>query len=404
MDRKSQIRKYLMLLTRQLPFVVILFGIFGIWAIHYIGYKYDPTFSMNMDKILFVVVLIWMYTWAHEKELRKTLEKKEAQLISGRATVKDMNLNTIKTLAVAIEAKDYYTRGHSDRVTRYAVDIAQEMGLPRKEIRVIQQAGILHDLGKLGVDDAILRKPDKLTDEEYNLVKKHPELGEHMLMPLKFLKDEKPIVRHHHERFDGKGYPDGLKEEAIPLGARIIAVADTFDAMTSDRPYRPIYPMDKAVEEIQRCSGTQFDPSVVEAFLKLIKSDKYVELQERLEKRKFKRAFTDVSIQYRLETMEESERKISHIRNIGGGGLCFRNSLIPEESLLEIELKLPEIPSPIKASAKVVWTKKEIEKDLYNIGIAFENIAEEDRKNIIEYVEKIISKRPLWKLTKEESI
>jgi HD-GYP domain-containing protein (c-di-GMP phosphodiesterase class II) len=389
-------------IAKKLSIVVLTLVV--IWTVHRIGYKFNPVFFVTLYKILFVVVLIWIYSWMHEAKLRRILKKKEKELASDKVDIKNMNLSTIKTLAVAIEAKDYYTRGHSDGVTRYAVEIAQEMGLPEKEIEIIKHAGILHDLGKLGIDNAILRKPGKLTDEEYNLVKKHPELGENMLMPLKFLKDEKSIVRHHHERFDGTGYPDGIKGKAIPLGARIIAVADTFDAITSDRPYRPIYPMNKAVEEIRECSGTQFDPSVVEAFLQLIKNDKYVELQERLERREFKRAFTDVSIQYRPETMGEDERKISRIRNIGGGGLCFRNRLIPEKSLLEIELKLPEIHSPIKASAKVVWTKKETEKALYNIGIAFENIAEEDRKNIIEYVEKMISKRPLWELTKEESI
>lgn len=385
------------------PSIVIL-TLVVISTVHCIVYKFNPAFSVTLHKILFVVVLIWIYSWVHEIELRRILKKKEKELVSDKADIKNMNLSTIKTLAVAIEAKDYYTRGHSDRVTRYAVDIAQEMKLPEKEIEIIKRAGILHDLGKLGIDDAILRKPGKLTNEEYNLVKKHSELGEYMLRPLKFLKDEKPIIRHHHERFDGTGYPDGLKGKAIPLGSSIIAVADAFDAMTSDRPYKPIYPMDKAVEELQRYSGTQFDPSVVETFLKLIKSDKYIELQERLERRKFKRAFTDVSIQYRLETMKKNDRRISRIRNMGEGGLCFRNDFIPEESLLEIELNLPEIPSPIKASAKVVWTQKATEKDLYNIGIAFENITEEDRKNIMEYVEEMINKRPLWKFTKEESI
>ena len=399
--KKANWRRYLKKLAEKTHIIIFLLAI---WAVHYIGYKFNPSFSMELDEVLFVVVLIWMYTWAHEKELRKILKKREMQLSSGKANAEDMNLNTIKTLAVAIEAKDHYTRGHSDRVTRYAVDIAQEMHLSKKEVEVIQHAGILHDLGKLGIDDAILRKPGKLTDEEYDLIKKHPEIGEYMLGPLKFLKDEKPIVRHHHERYDGRGYPDGLKGEAIPLGARIMAVADTFDAMTSERPYRPIYPINSVVQEIQENSGTQFDPKVVEAFLRVLKSGKYEELETRLERRKFKRALSDISMQYRLETMEDDKRKVSRIRDIGGGGLCFRSGLIPKESLLEIELNLPEIPSPIKTSARVAWTKKDAGSDLYNIGIAFENMSEQDREDIIEYVEETINKRPLWKLKREESI
>lgn len=179
-------------------------------------------------------------------------------------------INTITSLASAIDAKSPWTRGHSERVTKYAVQIAKELGLEEAELERIRLAGLLHDVGKIGTYDILLDKPERLTDKEFALVKKHPEKGVEILQPIKQLNGVIPAILHHHERYDGKGYPEGLKEEEIPLCARILCVADSFDSMTADRPYRPAPGKEYAISEFKRCSGTQFDPKVVEAFLKVL--------------------------------------------------------------------------------------------------------------------------------------
>jgi HD-GYP domain-containing protein (c-di-GMP phosphodiesterase class II) len=177
---------------------------------------------------------------------------------------------TISGLAQALEARDAYTRGHSERVTSYAMAIGREMGLNEDDMQVISCAGMLHDIGKIGIADAILRKPTLLTQEDRKVIETHPAFGDNILGPIKFLERAQIIVLHHHERYDGTGYPDKLAGETIPLMARIIAVADSFDAMTSDRPYRKAYMREAAIGEIKAKSGTQFDPKVVEAFLRVI--------------------------------------------------------------------------------------------------------------------------------------
>jgi GAF domain-containing protein len=179
-------------------------------------------------------------------------------------------INTITSLASAIDAKSPWTKGHSERVTKYAVEIGKEMGLKEQELERLNLSGLLHDVGKIGTYDLLLDKLTELTDEEFELVKKHPRKGAEILGPIKQLSDIIPGVHHHHERYDGKGYPDGLKGEEIPLQARILCVADSFDSMTADRPYRPSPGKEYAISEFKRCSGTQFDPNVVEAFLRVL--------------------------------------------------------------------------------------------------------------------------------------
>lgn len=178
-------------------------------------------------------------------------------------------ISTITSLASAIDAKSPWTKGHSERVTQYALQIGQEMGLKDEELERLKLSGLLHDVGKIGTYDILLDKSAKLTDEEFELVKKHPGKGAEILGPIKQLSDIIPGVRHHHERYDGKGYPDGLKGEEIPLQARILCVADSFDSMTADRPYRPAPGKGYAISEFKRCLGTQFDPNVVAAFLRI---------------------------------------------------------------------------------------------------------------------------------------
>ena len=184
-----------------------------------------------------------------------------------RDNVESNLLNTIVSFVTAIESKDEYLKGHSARVSLYAGELATLAGLGPDDVLTTYRSGLLHDLGKLVIPDTILRKPGRLTAEEYELVKNHTVVGDKILTPLRFLAREAQAVRHHHERFDGKGYPDGLAGEDIPLLVRVVTVADAFDAMTSDRSYRRALPLEAALEQIERFSGTQFDPDVARLFL-----------------------------------------------------------------------------------------------------------------------------------------
>ena len=174
--------------------------------------------------------------------------------------LKDMFLGTITTLSSAIDAKSPWTAGHSKRVTRYALDIGKEMGLPAKDLKDLEMAGLLHDIGKLGTYQSILDKSYKLTERETKVLRLHPAKGAEILSPIKQMREIIPAIRHHHEFYNGEGYPDGLKGEEIPLMARILGVADSVDAMSAARPYRKGKPMNVIIAELKRCSGTQFDP------------------------------------------------------------------------------------------------------------------------------------------------
>jgi HD-GYP domain-containing protein (c-di-GMP phosphodiesterase class II) len=179
-------------------------------------------------------------------------------------------MRTINALVSAIDFKDKLTKNHSDNVKYYAAVIAKEMGLSQSKIDTIKEACQVHDLGKIGVHDNILTKPGKLTEEEYKEIKLHSLAGAVILKPFHFLDKVVSIVRQHHERYDGTGYPDRIKGEDIDIGARIMSVADSFEAMTSQRPYRDAMSKEEAIDELKRNSGSQFDPRVVEVFIKLI--------------------------------------------------------------------------------------------------------------------------------------
>jgi diguanylate cyclase (GGDEF)-like protein/PAS domain S-box-containing protein len=184
----------------------------------------------------------------------------------------DLNVHTVAAIGAAAEIKDRYIRGHQQRASRWAAALAEEMGLSPKQVQDIRIAGLLHDLGKVGISESILNKPGKLTEEEFAKIKEHPALGAMMIISeVESLQRLVPIVRHHHERFDGKGYPDGLVGEKIPLEARIMSVVDVFDAMTHDRAYRKALSREETIAELERGAGTQFDPAVVKAFLTLVK-------------------------------------------------------------------------------------------------------------------------------------
>ena len=188
-------------------------------------------------------------------------------------------MESIQTVRYTVEAKDTYTRGHSDRVSEYSVLIGKKLGLSDEDINRLKIGGLFHDVGKIGVPDNILQKNGKLSDDEYSEIKNHPTIGAHILSTASIFKDILPIVKYHHERYDGRGYPEMLKGEEIPYLARIAAVADTFDAMTSRRSYRGPIDIEHVKDEIKRCEGTQFDPQVAEAFLEILNNN-YEKIQE----------------------------------------------------------------------------------------------------------------------------
>jgi len=178
-------------------------------------------------------------------------------------------LHTVTAMARAVEIRDQYTGNHTQRVTDYALMLAGELGLPPEEHRIIEIGTPLHDVGKIGISDAILRKPGRLTPDEITQMQTHPQLGVDLLQNIPGLRPMLPIILHHHERWNGQGYPHRLGADRIPRLARIVAVADAFDAMTSDRPYRPAMPLARAFTELTQEAGSHFDPECIQAFLRL---------------------------------------------------------------------------------------------------------------------------------------
>jgi putative nucleotidyltransferase with HDIG domain len=181
-------------------------------------------------------------------------------------------LQAVLSLANAMEVRDSYTGGHSQRLAQWAGAVARQLGCSEEEIQAVHWAALLHDIGKIGVPDAILKKPGELTDEEWEVMKQHPELGAQIVAPVKNLKQVAPLIRYHQEEYIGTGYPYGLRKEEIPLGARILAVVDAYSAITDERVYRKGRSHAEALAEMQRCAGTQFDPQVVKAFLQVIQA------------------------------------------------------------------------------------------------------------------------------------
>jgi putative nucleotidyltransferase with HDIG domain len=208
-----------------------------------------------------IPILIERNLMRHTLESSRTRKLQEEVQRSYRAT--------LEALLAALDTRDTETEGHSERVAAYTMLIAQQLNLSEEELKHIEHGALLHDIGKIGVPDHILYKPGPLTPEEWEIMKQHPMIGYKMCMKIEMLRPAAPIVLHHHERWDGRGYPYGLSGTETPLGARIFAIADTLDAMTSDRPYRKALAFAQAREEIERCAGSQFDPELVQVFLAL---------------------------------------------------------------------------------------------------------------------------------------
>jgi putative nucleotidyltransferase with HDIG domain len=217
----------------------------------------------------------------YQRDLERQVEERTARLTIALAQLEQSYDDTLEALGSALDLKDAETEGHCQRVTAFTISIAKAMPVPNAYLPVLARAAFLHDIGKMGIPDKILLKPGPLTDDEKVIMRKHCQIGYDMLIRIPFLRDAAEIVLAHQEFFDGTGYPRGLKGEEIPLGARIFAIADSMDAMLSDRPYRKALPMSYAREEIQRCAGTQFDPNVVKVFLS-IPEHHWKELRETL--------------------------------------------------------------------------------------------------------------------------
>ncbi len=200
------------------------------------------------------------------------IKKINSQLSDTYDKLENAYLESIQTLRYTVEAKDPYTRGHSDRVSEYSVLIGKKLNLSDEDLKILQLGGIFHDIGKIGVPDAILQKNAKLTDDEYSEIKNHPSIGVHILSTATIFKDIIPIVKHHHEKFDGTGYPARLAGNDIPYLARIAAIADSFDAMTSKRVYRNSLSLDTVISEFNRCRGSQFDPDLTDVFLDILEN------------------------------------------------------------------------------------------------------------------------------------
>ena len=209
------------------------------------------------------------------RNLEQKVRDRTKQLAEKHQELRVAYIQTIRALAEAVDAKDPHTFGHSERVGVYASKMARELGLPKELIERVYIAGLLHDVGKIGVRDEVITKPDRLTREEYAEIKEHPEIGARILQPVAFLSDLIDCVRHHHEWYDGgeQGYPARLRGDRIPLPSRIILVADTVEAMSSDRPYRKGLPLEAVTQELQKYSGSQFDPNCVDVCLRLIEQE-----------------------------------------------------------------------------------------------------------------------------------
>ena len=204
------------------------------------------------------------------------------ELKDSRDKLEKAYLESIETLRMTVEAKDPYTRGHSERVAEFSVLIGEKLGLSEEDLKTLRIGGLFHDIGKIGIPDSILLKESKLTDDEYSEIKNHPAIGKHILSNASLFQDIIPIVYHHHEKYNGTGYPERLAGDQIPLFARIAAVADTFDAMTSKRSYRNAIPIEIVKEEFVKCSGTQFDPEIASVFLDILNNeyDKIQKIQD----------------------------------------------------------------------------------------------------------------------------
>jgi len=259
--------------------VILVTGAFqlhgGVDAMRSGAYDY-LTKPFTIDDVVFAVDRaiqkrdLELQTRHYQENLEAEVEQRTLELLESNQRIQQLFVSMLRTLANSLETKDPYTHGHSERVAAQAILVAARLRLPEADISHIELAGLLHDIGKIGVREEVLHKPGKLSPEEYEHIKTHCELGERILRPVEEFSHILDYVRHHHERFDGKGYPDGIPGDSLSLGAKILGVCDAYDAMTSVRPYRAPFSREHAIEEVRRCRGSQFDPFVADAFLETL--------------------------------------------------------------------------------------------------------------------------------------
>ncbi|MFN3411746.1 MAG: HD-GYP domain-containing protein [Exilispira sp.] len=229
----------------------------------FLFFESESHFNINSDDISILSIIASQMAFS----------LKNAQLLEQ---IEKNFLETINSLVSAIEIKDTYTKGHSSRVSYYTINFAFFINLPTYQIKSIEIASLLHDIGKIGIPYELLNKKEQLSSMDINFIRKHPEMGEHILEPLEFLSKERKIIRHHHERFDGFGYPDKLKGESIPLESRILSLTDSLDAMATDRPYRKALDFRNIILEFKKCSGSQFDPVLAEKFIEFLEKNQHI--------------------------------------------------------------------------------------------------------------------------------
>lgn len=262
-------RRYGVSFDFKLAMVVILFFLILIQ----LAFLYNRIFyNLLPDTVVLTVgLLITLYLWVVEVRSRHFLANLNRELQAAQDQLKQDEIDIMTALVNVLEQKDPYTGGHSERVTRVAIAISDEMGMSTSAKLAISRAGILHDIGKVGISDTILHKKEKLTDEEWKLIQGHPDMAVEILKPLKFLEKEMEIIRSHHERYDGKGYGSGLKCDEICQEAQILAVADSFDAMNSDRPYRTRLTRDEVIDELNKARNSQHPSEIVDALFEVLK-------------------------------------------------------------------------------------------------------------------------------------
>lgn len=244
-------------------------------AIHKLDVQSFYEKSSNFDQLLFLIE-------SALKSIRQVsiIKNMNTELSNSNSLIEKSYLESIEILRNTVEARDFYTKGHSDRVSEYSLLIGEKMNLSPEDMHTLKIGSLFHDIGKIGIPDSILLKKKKLTKSEYSRIKDHPAIGAHILSNASIFSDIIPIVKYHHERYDGKGYPEHLAGNDIPLLARIVAVADTFDAMTSKRSYRNALDLTTTMNELSICSGSQFDPKITKIFLDILKnnSEKFWEI------------------------------------------------------------------------------------------------------------------------------
>ena len=232
---------------------------------------YFPDIPIVSDQVILATILFSLvYVWIKEIDDRQALEQTHEELIRTHEQLKQANVNTMSSLILSVEAKDVYTSGHSRRVMEYSMALGKMMRLSEGQLNILRNGCLLHDIGKIGIPDSILLKREGLSDQDWQVIKRHPKNGVQILEPLDFLNEEKMLILHHHERFDGTGYPDGMKGFEIPQGARIMALADSYDAMKSKRIYRDPLADELIRQEVVKNAGTQFDPEIVSIFIEVI--------------------------------------------------------------------------------------------------------------------------------------